>query len=88
MANMKKVMIIIMALLMLSFVIGIGRRPFYKQQEDHLDTLLFVSNSNDTMYFVINENGDTVDWFMYWDSMKLDRRAMDYLYHLPDSFRE
>jgi hypothetical protein len=85
---MKKVMIIIMALLMLSFVIGIGRRPFYKQQEDHLDTLLFVSNSNDTMYFVINENGDTVDWFMYWDSMKLDRRAMDYLYHLPDSFRE
>ena len=88
MAIMKKVMIVIMVLLILSIVLGIGWRPFFQKQEEHLDTVLFIGEMNDSMYFVVNENHDTVDWFMYWDGVKLDRRAMDYLYHLPDSFRE
>ena len=44
---MKKVMIIIMVLLMLSIVLGIGWRPFYQQQEENLDTILFIGDMND-----------------------------------------
>lgn len=81
-------MIIIMTVLILSIVIGIRWSPLYQNPQEHLDTLLFIDNKGDSMYFVVNENNDTVDWFMYWGNDKLDKKALDYLYHLPDSFRE
>ena len=81
-------MIVIMVLLILSIVLGIGWRSFFQKQEEHLDTVLFIGEMNDSMYFVVNENHDTVDWFMYWDGKKLDRNLCDYLYKLADSLKD
>lgn len=84
---MKKTMIAVVIILIIFLALG-AKRKSPNQQKEKLDTLLFVGSRGDSMYFVVNENNDTVDWFMYWNKEKLDKNALDYLYHLPDSFKK
>ena len=85
---MKKSAIIIIVAVILSIIFGMNWRAEQESVIHHFDTLMFLGGANDTMYFVVNENNDTVDWFMYWDGKKLDRNLCDYLYKLADSLKD
>lgn len=74
--------------MLISILIGTNWKSKQNGTVHHLDTVMFLGSQNDTMYFVINENGDTVDWFTYWDGKKLDRGLCDYLNSLANSLKE
>lgn len=84
---MKKSAIVVIVVVVPSIICGMNWRAEQESEIHHFDTLMFLGNANDTIYFVVNENGDTVDWFMYWDGEKLDRNLCDYLYKLADSLK-
>ncbi len=75
---MKKLIVAIITVAVLSVIFSINWTPVPKTEKPKLDTLVFPGYK-DTMYFVVNENDDTVDWFMYSDGEKLNKKMCEIL---------
>ena len=85
---MRKLALILLAIAALTIIVGASFKPFRNMAIPYLDTSIYISSSSDTMYFVTDENKDTVDWFIYLEGKKLNREECDLLYKLADSLKE
>ena len=77
---MKKLLIVIVVILLFGYLISYSPIKIAKQSEKELDTLIQINN-NDTMFFIVNKNYDTVDWYGHskgvWISKKQYEQALD-----------
>ena len=76
---------------MMAVFIGTGIRNFPNDDYTYhkLDTIIVYANKDsDTLFFVIDNRGDTIDHFLSLKGKRLSKGLCDYLFSIADSLKE
>ena len=84
---MRKILLIIVAVLLLGCLIGC---PFINRNisiEEKTDTILQV-NDSDTLFFIVNEHQDTIDWYGHSKGVWISKKHYEQLRRIADTLEE
>ena len=81
---MKKFAILFFALLVLGCLYG--SFPFrLSVPKSTLDTLMTIWNDSDSMFFVVNEHHDTIDWWGYSQGVEVSKKQFEEIVRIADT---
>lgn len=84
--DMRKIIWFVLFIVLLALS---SEYSFDKEREEKAakkDTIVSTKHNKDTMYYVVNYNHDTLDWWGYYSGQPISKKEWDTILRRVDSF--